>query len=305
MRAKGLYVSDEARASLLARYEELLARWREVSGLELERQTVPTAAGKTAVFAFGPGSGTLGEMHLAPRGGGSAMAAARPPLLLLHGTLSNSCIWLADAAALGADRRVYAVDIPGEPGLSEERPMDWQGSGAAAWLAELVAGLSLEEHDLAGLSIGGWMGLRYAIERPKGLCSLALLSPSGLGRTKTSFLFKAMLQMPRGKRGYEAVARSLYGEREPPEGAIKAGAEFSMSTNARMESPRLFTDEELGRIEARLLLLVGEKDAMLHSRESAQRLKAARPEADVRLLPGAGHALMGMGPMIADFLARG
>jgi hypothetical protein len=43
-------------------------------------------------------------------------------------------------------RRVYAIDIPGEPGLSEDRRLDWQGPGAEI---RLIPGAG---HALAGLA---------------------------------------------------------------------------------------------------------------------------------------------------------
>jgi pimeloyl-ACP methyl ester carboxylesterase len=288
-RSKPLYKSSEARAKFLAHYEEVLGRWREITGLELERITLDLPGGTTTAFAFGPSTPAEDAMK---------------PLVLLHGTLSNSCMWLADAATLGARRRVFAIDIPGEPGLSAETYVDWQGSGYADWLGQTIDALGLGEHDLVGFSIGGWIALSYAIRKPRNLRSLALLCPSGIGRAKASFIFKAMLQMPRGERGIEKIARSLYGDMEPPEGAIRAGTDFSMATNARMESPRIFTDEELAEIEARLFLAVGEKDVMLHSRESARRLGRIRSEAEIRLLPGAGHALISQSKLVLDFLDR-
>jgi hypothetical protein len=57
-------------------------------------------------------------------------------------------MWMRDAAVLARNRRVYAIDIPGEPGLSAETCLDWQGAGAAAWLGEVVAGLGLVDVDL-------------------------------------------------------------------------------------------------------------------------------------------------------------
>ena len=144
MKEKALFKSEAAKATLLAAYEEVLDRWP----LPLERLKVETRVGETAVLAFGP-SAVDGKKHR--------------PLILLHGTLSNSSMWLGDAAALARDRRVFAVDIPGEPGMSAGTRLDWQGDACALWLEEVAAGLGLKEHDLLGLSIGGWIALSYAI----------------------------------------------------------------------------------------------------------------------------------------------
>jgi pimeloyl-ACP methyl ester carboxylesterase len=281
-----LYKSEESRARLLGAYEGALARWGDATGTELERIRIPTGAGETAVFAFGQAD------------------SVRSPLLLLHGTLSNSSMWMADAALLSRARRVFAIDIPGEPGLSEERRLPWEPEIAASWLAQVVAGLRLGRFALLGLSIGAWISLACASSRPEGLQAIALLCPSGIGRTRSSFLFKAMTAGLRGSRGLAELTRSLYGNLEPPSGALEAGEMLSRSTNPRIETPRIYSDEELSRIAAPIFLAVGTKDSLLRSEETAARLRRLRPEAEILMLEGAGHALIGLGGQAADFFER-
>jgi pimeloyl-ACP methyl ester carboxylesterase len=287
MNERTLYKSEEARRKLLDAYEGALARWEEATGCALERRRVASSAGETTVFSWGPSGGE---------------AASSVPLLLIHGTLSNSASWMGDAASLARKRRVYAIDIPGEPGLSEERSMAWEPKEVAAWVAEIVAALGLGPHALAGMSLGGWISLAYAIGDPAGLEKVALLCPAGMGRMKSSFFIKAIIQGMRGEKGLEAISRSLFGRLEPPEGALEVSTLFAESTNPRMESPRIYTDEELRRIEAPILLVVGERDVMLRSLESARRLARLQPRAKIHILPRAGHALVGQGALIAEFL---
>jgi pimeloyl-ACP methyl ester carboxylesterase len=281
-----LYKSEDARRRLLDAYEAALGGWEAATGTRLERLRVPTSAGETAVFAFGP------------------VDTGRPPLLLVHGTMSNSAMWMADAAILSRSRRVFAIDIPGEPGLSEERRLPWERDQAASWLAQVVAGLALGRHALLGLSIGGWIALAYAISRPAGLVALGLLCPSGIGRAKASFMVKGILAALRGERGMAALSRSLYGEIEPPPGALEAGLLLMSSTNARMEAPPIFEDEELSRIAVPTYLAVGSKDSLLDSRESAARLGKQLPEAEIVALEGAGHALIGLGERVEAFFGE-
>ena len=236
MKASPVFKSAASRRAVLEAYEGALARRPlplGASGSGPERLRVATDYGETAVLAFGP------------------KEAGRPPLLALHGAGTNSSMWLGEAAALARGRRVFAVDIPGEPGMSEEKPLPWEGEAAAKWLSRVVAGLGLREHEVLGLSIGGWIALGYAIRNPEGLRALALLCPSGIGRTRPSFIWKAAFQMARGRRGLEAISRSLYGDFPPPEEAIRIGTVIAESTNPRMEKPRLFSDGELAGIRAR------------------------------------------------------
>ena len=45
---------------------------------------------------------------------------SNPPIILLHGSCSNSAFWFPEIMALSNNFRVYAVDIVGEAGNSEE-----------------------------------------------------------------------------------------------------------------------------------------------------------------------------------------
>jgi pimeloyl-ACP methyl ester carboxylesterase len=136
------------------------------------------------------------------------------------------------------------------------------------------------------------------------LRALALLCPSGIGRPRPSFMLKAIFAMARGRAGLEALSRSLYGDIPAPEEAIRIGTLLAESTNARMEAPPLFSDSELAGTRVPLFLGVGEKDSLLRSQESAARLARLRPDAEIAVQAGAGHALIGLGDRVADFLSR-
>ncbi len=297
------FKNPQAEGTVLREYEAVLAKWP----LPLERLRVPTKAGETSILAFGPARGGTGTA-VGPGAGPAARVAAKEPLVLLHGTGSNSSMWVGEAAILGRDRRVFALDIPGEPGMSAPAKMDWNGFDLADWLGEVLAALGMgggREHSLLGISLGGWVSLSYAARRPAGLKAIALLCPAGIGRSRTSFMWKAVLAgILHGPRAPEMIMRSLYGNEEPHPEAIRVGALIAASTNARMEKPRILSDEELGNVTARVFLAAGEMDALLRSRESVERLRRALPGAEVLLLPGRGHALIGLGPEIVAFLDR-
>jgi len=97
--AQSVFKSEQGRRAIVACYENALAE--AASRLPLRRRIVQTALGDTHVIEAGD--------------------ASRPPLVLLHGTASNSATWLADIPVWSRHFRVVAADIVGEPGLSEDR----------------------------------------------------------------------------------------------------------------------------------------------------------------------------------------
>ena len=89
-----IYKSEEGQRLVEERYWAFLKYW-PVAHKQLR---VPTCQGETFVVACGE--------------------ETAPPLLLLHGSATNSAMWMGDVGSLAEHFRVYAVDLIGEPGLS-------------------------------------------------------------------------------------------------------------------------------------------------------------------------------------------
>jgi pimeloyl-ACP methyl ester carboxylesterase len=89
-----VFKSAESRENFRAVYADILSRF------PFGQQYVDTAYGRTFVLF----SGTDGK----------------PPVVLLHGSCSNSVFMAPEMLALSADYRVYAVDIVGEAGNSAD-----------------------------------------------------------------------------------------------------------------------------------------------------------------------------------------
>jgi pimeloyl-ACP methyl ester carboxylesterase len=70
----------------------------------------------------------------------------------------------------------------------------------------------------------------------------------------------------------------------------------------RTETLPVFSDADLRGLDMPVLAVVGDRDLMLDSADTARRLRAHVPHADVTVLPGVGHAVVGQGPAVLDFL---
>jgi pimeloyl-ACP methyl ester carboxylesterase len=83
-----------------------------------------------------------------------------PPLVLVHGTPTNSYIWRNVALRLADRFSVYTFDLPGFGQSERNEVLDLSISGQARLLAELVEALNLETPFVAGHDIGGAITLR-------------------------------------------------------------------------------------------------------------------------------------------------
>ncbi|MFC7058630.1 alpha/beta fold hydrolase [Halovenus salina] len=123
------------------------------------------------------------ETHLLESG-----AEDGDPVVFVHGNASSSRFYAELLADLPEEYRAIAPDLRGY-GRSERRPID-ATRGLRDFgedIRALVTELGIQRPALVGWSTGGGVAMRYAIEHPKEVASLALLnpvSPYGYGGTR-------------------------------------------------------------------------------------------------------------------------
>lgn len=276
-----IYRSEAAGLRLRERYRQDLAK----VPVPAEQLHVPTREGETFVLVCGP--------------------EQAPPLVLLHGSGANSTTWFADLPAWSRHFRVYSVDLVGEPGLSAPSRPDLNTEASALWLDDVFEALGLERAALVGLSLGGWTALDYAIRRPDRVTRISLLCPAGVGSQRLWRIIGGRLMMVFGHRGKRNAARYLVGlHRAEDEPVLDVIQEVFVGFRPRTSLPPVFTDDALRALTMPVQVTVGELDRMIDSAGTARRMRACVPHAQVRYLPGAGHALLGQTEPVLEFLRR-
>jgi pimeloyl-ACP methyl ester carboxylesterase len=117
----------------------------------------------------------MGAERLRYRRGGSG-----PPLLLLHGLGSDRKIWDPLWPALESTRDLIAVDLPGHGDSPAPPPGPTSPRAIAQTIADFLDELGLENVDVAGNSLGGWVALELA--KMRRVRSVTAFSPAGLWR---------------------------------------------------------------------------------------------------------------------------
>lgn len=278
-----IYKTAEGERAVRDRYLEILKHWP----VENRQLRLPTRQGETFVVACGDESA--------------------PPLLLFHGGVANSAMWMGDVAAWAPHFRVYAVDLIGEAGLSAPSRPKLASEAYAFWLDDVMQGLGLERASVVGVSLGGWLALDYATRRPGRVESLVVLCPGGVGRQKIGIVFKTIPLRMMGAWGTRK-ARELVLGRTPanPSPALQFFMKFialiHRSFRPRMVKMPVFSDEALQRLSMPVITILGGKDVLLDSEETKERLKRNVPRVEVRYLPEAGHLIAGQTGAILEFL---
>ncbi|MEX1153278.1 alpha/beta fold hydrolase [Parvibaculum sp.] len=279
-----VYRSAEAAAEVEALYRRALERW-PVPKTELH---LPTRQGPTFVLACGPEDA--------------------PPVLLLHGSMANSAVWMPDVALWATKFRLYAVDMIGEAGFSARVRPALAGDAHALWLDDVLEGLGLSRATFAGTSLGGWLALDYARRRPEAVRALALICPAGIGRQK-NFLLKVLPLLLLGPWGRRRIWELVFGPAPgtlPDEMQPLADLMEAVGRAARPRVVRIpqLTDAELGKFAMPILAIVGGRDVLLSSRDTRDRLQRAAPQAEICFIEEGYHFLPDQAPRIMDFLER-
>ena len=281
---KGIYKSEEGAQRIRQQYLQFLNYWPAPS----TRHTVPTRHGETFVIESGP--------------------EGAPALLLLHGTMANSSIWMREVATWSKYFRVFAIDIIGEPGMSAPSRPSLVSEAYTLWLEDLMQAFALQTVSIVGVSLGAWIALDFAIRRSDRVAGLILLAPPGIGRNKNILLWTLPLLML-GPWGARKVKEKILGG--PPVKLSPAAQSFAdfmtmifENTHPRTEKPPVFGDRALENLRMPTMVILGGKDVAVDSAGIKHRLQGLLPQASVRLLPAAGHHLGDQSGPILDFLSR-
>jgi len=283
-----IYRSAEGEQAVKDKYHQILELWP----VSHARHFVETRHGRTFVIASGRNDA--------------------PALILFHGSGSNSISWMGDVAVWAQHFRVYCVDMIGEPGLSANNRLKWDDLRYIEWVDDLFSHFSIETAGLIGMSLGGWMALRYAAARPEKIDKLILIAPGGLAPARISFLVKVLFYFCLGNWGKQQIGKLVgydnteTGSPEDSPAMPDEMMEFIEMINSNFIFHQgalpVITDAELSNMAMPFLMYFGDNDALLNASLSCHRVQTLVANADVRLLPAVGHVILQKTVEISEFL---
>ncbi len=229
-------------------------------------------------------------------------------IVFSHGLLMDHSMFEAQRAAFEGQYRVIAYDHRGQgrSGRSKTSENGW-GEGMdnlATDAAGLIQALDAAPCHFAGLSMGGFIGMRLAMRRPALLRTLTLMNTGADGEAwfnRARYCFLAQLVRLVGTAPFTRVAvNALFGEstrRDPARRAMLGDWMEKLRNRPRhvadalvavMEREALMADE-LRSIACPTLVIAGEEDTSRPPADS-ERLAALIPGARLVRIAACGHS---------------
>jgi pimeloyl-ACP methyl ester carboxylesterase len=237
-----------------------------------------------------------------------------PPLVIVHGLGGAAVNFTELAPLLARGRRVLIPDLPGH-GRSE--PLR-QADGLTTFADHMASVAELEgmlPAPVLGYSMGGVIALRLAVARPADVTALALVSAAGIVSVTrrariwlgiTGALRPAQI-MTRHRATFARRPRlrwlpfGLWGAVDPPALSPQSVLGFlegpSQHTDVGTAGRALLHDDprpDLERVSCPVLLLWGARDRLVPLEDGFEY--ARRLRAPIRVLPAAGHLVVGEQP---------
>lgn len=121
-------------------------------------------------------------------------AGGGPPVVLMHGVGGHLEAYAHNIAALADHFRVIAFDFAGH-GYTTHATADLEVGDYVAQLLALLDALGVDQADLIGESLGGWIAVKFAAAHPERTGRLILNTPGGtMARPEVMHRIRALSQ---------------------------------------------------------------------------------------------------------------
>jgi pimeloyl-ACP methyl ester carboxylesterase len=219
---------------------------------------------------------------------------------LLHALLAAPVSWYRNVDALSQSYRVYAVDVIGEGNKSRPLQPIKSLDDFLHWFTEVIDGLGVDTLYLAGNSYGGFTAAYYAMKIPERILKLALIGPAATISPMRPFYLrmfipKAIYGFFPGVPGIRQVMRHSVDWMHKGLARDQLWEPFFYSSMVyggliNQVFPRMYSKEEFAQIKAKVLLLLGEQEAIYNDLQSAVRsARELIPSVQIEIIPNAHH----------------
>jgi len=209
------------------------------------------------------------------------------PLVLLSGFSGSSQDWKPSLAEWGANFQLILPDLRGH-GRSEPLSRPFRHEDAAVDMVALLDRLSIAAFKGVGISAGGNVLLHMATKQPDRVKAMVLVSATPYFPAQARTIMR-QYAANLSEQDWERLRRSHPGG-DPQIKALLASTAAFADTYDDLN----FTPPHLATIQARTLIVQGDRDPLFPVELSVEMAKAI-PQSSLWIIPNGGH-----GPVIGE-----
>jgi len=230
----------------------------------------------------------------------SAGAAARTPVLFLHGFGGDLDNWLFNLDAVAAAAPVIALDLPGHGQSDARLPGSANLADFAGFVLRFLDTLDVERVHVVGHSMGGAIAAQMALAAPQRVASLVLVASAGVGAEINTGYIEGFAAAAT-RRELKPVVEQLFFDpklvsRQMLDDLLKYKRLDGVPQVLAQLGARLFgggrqAEQPVARLEGSkvpLTLVWGREDRIIPATQASHAPRGAR----VQVLDGAGHMVM-------------
>ncbi|OXS73016.1 alpha/beta hydrolase [Lysinibacillus sp. KCTC 33748] len=234
------------------------------------------------------------------------------PLLVFHGGNSTTAYNLLMYRFLLKDFHIYAVDIIGHPGKSDEVNLSPRNDDYGKWANDVITALGFDKIACFGVSFGGGVLAKLMCTAPEKIKKSVLIVPSGINNAFPISTLKMMIPLLK----YKLTKKEKYIKKTALFMAIREEVldkdtldmvrDSFDHVKTKVGMPSNVSEQLMQRCKAPTLIMAAEKDCLFPAKKVLSRAKRIIPNNTAHMLKGCGH--MHMMPdlekkMIVDFLS--
>ena len=266
-----VYKTDEGKAEILALYDEQLSRL----GREFRDIYVGTSFGVAHVVETGNFDGI--------------------PLLLLHGGNSTAAFTLLTCGFLMRDFHIYAADITGRPGKSDEVSLSARTLDYGTWAGDIITALGFVSMACFAGSFGAGVLAKAMCVCPEKIKCAVLYVPAGISNApavKSASMMYSLMRYKATRDGEwlkKVFALLSAGKCEVSEDMLRTAGLSILHTKVKAAMPSNVPEKLMKNCKAPTLVMAAELDCLFPGRAVIVRARKMLPFCRTYLLEDRGH----------------
>jgi len=220
--------------------------------------------------------------------------ASGAPVVLVHGLGGHAEEWLSFAHYLvKAGYRVYLPDLPGYGRSEKPAGFSYSVPDEAVMVVSFLDAMGLQQVDLGGISMGGWIVQIVARDHPERIRKLMLFDSAGLREQPQ---WDTRLFTPSNAGEVRQLNALLYPRPLPVPGFVARDILRITGQNgwvirravASMLTGRDLSDDLLPTLKMPVLIAWGAED-LIFPLHQGERMHSLVPQSQFAVFPGCGH----------------